>query len=51
MEMDVLLDLRPEEFMDMVKDLCIKSFAHRHKLKGAVENLISNKNDKGSFPN
>ena len=51
MEMDVLLDLRPQEFMDMVKDLGIKSFAHRHKLKGAVENLISNNNDKGSFPN
>ena len=38
MEMDVLLDLRPEEFMDMVKDLGIRSFAHRHKLKRAVEN-------------
>ena len=51
MEMDVLLDLRPEEFMDMVKDLGIKSFAHRHKLKRAVEHLISNENDKKDAEN
>ena len=39
MELPILLDLREEEFMDMVKDLGIKSWAHRHKIKRAIEAL------------
>ena len=40
-DLDVLMDLRQEEFMDMVKDLGIHSWAHRHKLKRAIEDKKS----------
>ena len=36
-EMKVLLDLRPEEFMDMSKELEMNTWAHRHKIKRALE--------------
>ena len=35
--MKVLLDLRPEEFMDMSKELEMNTWAHRHKIKRALE--------------
>ena len=35
--MKVLLDLRPEGFMDMSKELGMKTWAHRHKIKRALE--------------
>ena len=36
-DVNVLHDLRPEEFMDMAKDLGLNSWAHRHKIKRAIE--------------
>ena len=38
-EMNVLLDLRPEEFMDMSKELRINSWAHRHKIKKSLRSV------------
>jgi len=35
--MNVLLDLRPEEFMNMSKELEINSWANRLKIKRALE--------------
>ena len=37
--MAVLLDLRTEEFMDMVKELGIASWGHRQKMKRAIEEI------------
>ena len=42
-DLDILFDLRPEEFMNMAKDLGINSWAHRHKLKRAIEESKSKK--------
>ena len=35
----MLKDLRPEEFMDMVKDIGISLWGDRHKLKRAIEEV------------
>ena len=42
-DVNVLHDLRPEEFMDMAKDLGLNSWAHRHKIKRAIEESKINK--------
>ena len=42
-DIHVLLDLRPDEFMSMAKELGVNSWAHRHKIKRALENLSEDK--------
>ena len=36
-DLDILIYLRPEEFMNMAKDLGIYSWAHRHELNKVIE--------------
>ena len=36
-DINVLLDLRTDEFMEMSRELGISSWAHRHKIKRAIE--------------
>ena len=36
-EINVVLDLEPDEFLGMSKELGINSWAHRHKIKRALE--------------
>ena len=44
-DLDMLLDLRDEEMMDMFKNIGIVSWGIRHKFKRAVEDLKPKKDD------
>ena len=56
-DIEVLLDLRSDEFMDMSKELGIMSWAHRHKIKRAIEdrkavvNVMNHVDDVGTSDN
>ena len=38
-DLDTLLSLKPEQFMEMVRDVGITPWGHRHKLREALDNL------------
>jgi hypothetical protein len=38
-DLDMLLSLKPEQFMEMVRDVGITPWGHRHKLREALDNL------------